>query len=685
MNRLFKMSLAVGCAALLVAGPAIAAEQGLSSLVNSESKQKTVEETKASRLDEIVVTATKYETSIKNVPASISIITHEDLAAQHLPNGDIADALRSIPGVAVRRAAGPFPAYINIRGTSSDETLILVNGVPTEWEITQAIVPENVERIEVMRGPASALYGANASGGVINIITKNGGNESNSVVGGSVGSFNSWRLNASSNGSVGGFHYSMSAYREGSDGTNVVRNNVNAGTHMIDDCPYDKWAASLNTSYDLPEDGRLSLLYNFHHDEYTRGRPNVRGDWDRHFTALTLEQPINDKYSFKGYVGYRYDDLLHTYDNGGTNYSLKQKRYTTYTELPAELQLTTQALAGHVITTGYFFNNQRSEMRFKKPNGTIIGDQNYKVLTQAGYLQDVWKPIDALTITSGVRYDHWKNYDTEYYNFNTKRPADRTEGNWSPKFGIKYNFQDSTSIWANYSVGFLPPTAEQLYDDRSSGGNPRRPNPDLKPQTTRSYEVGVERWFAERVQTKLCGFYSYTDDKISSWFDSSNVWINENIGRSKSYGFEAECLYKVNDNWSLLANYTYDRATIDKNPSNPSQEGNELTFSPRHMANVGVTYTQPEGWDLSAFARYISEQQTNDDNIRYTASGEEQFMKDSVVVDLKATKHFVVKCGPLKKIDASFSIDNLFDKNYRTFYIYEDPGTVYTFETKFYF
>ena len=129
----------------------------------------------AHRLDEVFVTATKYETSTKEVPASVTVIKREDLEAQNFPNNDVADALRSVAGITLRRAYAPFPAYLNIRGGTSDGTVVLVNGVPTNWEISQAIPVDNIERVEILRGPASALYGANAIGGVVNIITKEGG------------------------------------------------------------------------------------------------------------------------------------------------------------------------------------------------------------------------------------------------------------------------------------------------------------------------------------------------------------------------------------------------------------------------------------------------------------------------------------------------------------------------------
>lgn len=637
------------------------------------------------QLEPVVVTATKYATPIQDVAASMTVVTAEELKEQNLPNNDVADALRAVPGVTLRRAYSPFPAYLNIRGATDAGTVVLVNGVPTEWEITQAIPFDNIERVEVLRGPGSALYGANAVGGVVNIITKEGGKGFESSIGGGYGTFNTRRGTLTSRGGFERFHYSFAGYTEKSDGTNIVRNNVNPGVHMIDDCPYDKSAASITTGYDLPNKGKLSFLYNFFHDKYTRGRPNVGGDWDRHFTTLSYDQPLSDRLAFKGYVGYRYDDLLHLYDKGGTNYALNQKRDTDYSEIPFELQLTATLGWGNTVTGGFFANHQKTDYDYKNALGAELGTVRYSIRTLAGYLQDVWKPVENLAITGGLRFDQWKNYDNAFYNYTDKHPGNRTDENWSPKIGAKYTFADSTALWANYAVGFVPLTPEQLYDDRTSGGNPRVPNPDLKPEKTQSWELGVERWFGGVVGAKAAGFYSYTEDKIISWFNSTNVWMNKNIGRTKSYGVELDLTYQPTPNWILSANYTWNPVKIDKNSADPSLEGNDLPFSPRHKINVGVTYTRPANFTVSAFLRYLSDQQSTDSNVRCTSSGEEQFMRASYVVDVKATKHFQINQGYLRGIDLSVSVDNVFNEKYRTFYIYEDPGTVFLTELKLFF
>ena len=181
------------------------------------------------------------------------------------------------------------------------------------------------------------------------------------------------------------------------------------------------------------------------------------------------------------------------------------------------------------------------------------------------------------------------------------------------------------------------------------------------------------------------GFFNYTDDKITSWFNDENIWINQNIGRSKSYGVEIDMFFQPTDNWIVNANYTWNPVKIDSNPSKPSQEGNELPFSPKHKANLSVTYQMPTNFEVSGFIRYLSKQQTNDDNTEYTSSGEARYMPASFVVDFKGVKHFPVQYGHLKNIDLVLSVDNLFNANYRTFYIYEDPGRTLFGEVKFFF
>lgn len=639
-------------------------------------------------LEEITVTATKYETAVKNVPASITIIHTEQLNKQNFPNQDIGDALRSVPGVTIRRAYAPFPSAANIRGAGSGATVYLVNGIPTDYQISQAIPVEIVDRVEIIRGPASALYGANASGGVINIILKEGTESPGGALKTGYGSFDRFRTALSSDGKLDKFHYALAGYYEESDGTNVVENNVNANVHMIDDCDYDKKGATVNARYEFSHQAGLQFFYSYLNDRYTRGRPNVGGDWDYNLAGMIYNQKIGDNLNLRAYAAYRADEYLHLYDGNGTNYAPRMKRYTDSDEIPMELQATLGLGAGHTLTTGFFYNNETTEQKYRDLTGSTPGNtyrNEYKVQTLAGYVQDVWNMTDSWVATAGLRYDRWENYDNYFEKFTTSRPADRTDSSFSPKVGLRYNIDSATSLWGNYGMGFAPPTSEQLYDDRTSGGNPRQPNPDLKSETTHSWEIGMDRWFSSKIQSSITCFYNFTDDKIMSWFDASNVYINKNIGKSESYGAELCFALYPNENWMLKANYTFNIATIDDNPVDTSLEGNYLPFSPRHKVNLDATYSRPDNFTLFAGFRYLGDQYSNDANTVSNAGGDMVMMEHSFVVDLKGTKYFKLKKGPIKQIDLSLGIDNLFDEEYRSFYMYEDPGTTFFTELAFVF
>jgi len=652
-------------------------------LWSTASADESTEQVK--HLDDMVVTATKYETSIKDVPASVTVIHTEDLANQNFPNQDIGDALRSVPGITVRRAYAPFPSSANIRGAGSDGTVYLVNGIPTDWQISQAIPIEIVDKVEIIRGPASALYGANASGGVVNIILKEGEDDPGAALTTGAGSFGRFRTSLASEGKIDDFQYAMAGYFEEADGANIVENSVNSSIHMIDECDYDKKGAAVSTGYRFSDQAKARVFYNFFNDRYTRGRPYVGGDWDYNMAGLIYDQEISQDLDIRASVAYRVDDYLHLYDKGGTNYNPNQKRFMDYDETPVELQATYSLGMGHTLTSGLFYNNQTTDQDYKDwSTGSLKYENSFKVQTLAGYLQDVWSITESTVLTTGLRYDHWENYDNHFSNFVTPNPEDRTDDNFSPKAGLRYNINEATSLWTNYSMGFKPPTSEQLYDDRTSGGNARQPNPDLKSETTHSWEIGADRWFGSLIQTSLVGFYNYTDDKILSWFDSSNIWVNKNIGRSRSYGTELSMAIYPTEKLSLSANYTFNLATIEENPQDTTLEGNYLPFSPRHKVNLGANYALSEGFTLSGYIRYLSSQYSDDANTVANAGGE-MMMDDSFVVDLKATKQLLVNLGTLKRVDLSLSVDNLFDEEYRTFYMYEDPGTTLFAEVRLIF
>ena len=454
---------------------------------------------------------------------------------------------------------------------------------------------------------------------------------------------------------------------------------------MIDDCDYDKKGAGFDMGYEFSESAKARLFYNYDKNRYTRGRPHVGGDWDYNFAGLIYDQKIGDRLDLMAYAAFRSDDYLHLYDKAAQT-TIPSKKGTWITRrLPPSLGRPPISAGKHpdrrlfLQQPGDGSDVQRLDHRVKTQ------ENEYKVRTMAGYLQDVWKPVSNLTVTAGARYDHWKNYDNSFSSYNETDLKDRTDDHFSPKVGIRYNIDDALSLWCNYGQGFKPPTSEQLYDDRTSGGNPRQPNPDLDPETTHSYELGVEKWFKNRLQLNLVGYYNYTDDKILSWFDDTNTWINKNIGKSESYGAEFSLAYYLSDYWTINANYTYNKATIEENPEDKDLEGNYLPFRPQAQGEPGRDVQPSEKLHPVRVCPVLEQAVHQRRQHHQKLGGRILVMPDSFVVDLKASKHFTLSGTAVKAMDLSIAVDNLFNEDYRRTTCTRTPERAFTWKRRSFF
>ncbi|MCD6305436.1 MAG: TonB-dependent receptor, partial [Deltaproteobacteria bacterium] len=196
MRKIFKMAMALFVLTLFLALPGIglAQEYTTGEEAKKEEKAKDGEEKKTLKLEEIVVTATRTKTPVMDTPSNISVITATDLEAMDAKN--VTEALKKLPGIYYTNASGLEPK-ISLRGTRigmSGGALVLVNGIPVNmgkfgYTDFEAIPVDNIERVEVVKGPMSALYGGDSARGVINIITKRGGGPINGKISTILGSY----------------------------------------------------------------------------------------------------------------------------------------------------------------------------------------------------------------------------------------------------------------------------------------------------------------------------------------------------------------------------------------------------------------------------------------------------------------------------------------------------------------
>lgn len=550
------------------------------------------------QLDEVVVTATKTENTIKDVPEATEVFTQKDF--KQLGAQDVRDALKLATNVDVGEA-GMTGNQVSLRGMSSSHTLVLIDGKRMASEDTSETINayelnrinlSNVDRIEVVRGNSSALYGSDALGGVINIITKRPAEEG-LTVGANTGSREMNNYYHYDFGQIGKFNGSIDAnfqkvrrFSWNDDNTTTMygprqnfafngeyklAENRTVGLdlewmkdHMRMD--YEDAAFSMGPTFSLPtaknkyqtiDSERKSVALDYH-AKTTASDFMIR----TYFNRLEKE---NNTYNMVRRTG---QNITIPLPSGGTM-SLSQTEYIDHLELfdydrakydtfVVEARDTTKLSDEHRITVG-------SDYRYLKYKGSRLnaGDKDWtsdqnelKTPTEkemnfaSAYIQDEWTPSEKWLIIPSVRYDH----------------SDKFGSNVAPKIGVTYKFSDHLRVKANYGRGFRAPTLSELYmyfDGQSMTGQPLNfyitGNPDLKPEKSLGYDFSIEGEFG-----KTFGSISYFHNKVNNLITSKPVenlpyslYEYRNVGLAKLEGVEAAFGVHLNDYWTLKGTWNY--------------------------------------------------------------------------------------------------------------------------------
>ena len=475
---------------------------------------------------DVVVTATKTQQEVKAVPNAVEVITSEDI--EQLGATDIYSALKVATNVDVSQIGAGH--RLMVRGKNAG-ALVLLDGrrISNEYSsMTRGafdldkINLSSVERIEIVRGAASAQYGADAESGVINIITKKS-KEQSVTVGANTGTDvmnNYYRFDLGQQGKFNGVvNANFAKYRKrefvGGTGTNYFGPRTNydfSGTYAFDDNNdldfYDEKSKKI-TDYSSMGMGKSSTNYDKTNQDYSIAY-NGKGD--------------NSNYMIRAYYN-RYDKEEY---KGSKNNGYKQNTFDT---LGIEAKNTVQAGDEHLLTYGVEYKNIGVE-------GPILalGEGNSKDNSAyAGYIQDEWFINDKILFIPAVRYDHDEQFG----------------GKTTPKLGATYFLSDNSRIKANWGKSWRAPNLVELYAGQDHGFTTIYGNPDLRPEEATTWELGFE---AEKDNNwlKLNYFNSKYDNLITyDKVNGKNTFINAQD--AKTDGVEFEVGRQFNDNWSIRA------------------------------------------------------------------------------------------------------------------------------------
>lgn len=624
----------------------------------------------ATNLDDVVVTATGYQQQAKDAPASISVINRKTLEGKAYR--DVTDALKDVPGVIV--TGGGSSQDISLRGMGAKYTLILVDGKRQGSRATrpgsdgpgieQGWLPplSAIERVEVIRGPMSALYGSDALGGVINVITRSVEQE--------------W----------GGSLTVDTTIQEDSDSGNIQQGRFYVGGPLVQDVLglkiYGQYSqrdedhivngysdqrlanATAELSWQASDDHELSLEAGYSEQERTttpgesiaaegRRGPNTRStqEYDRRHYALSHKGHW-DLGTSESYV--QHEEIRNPNARGGIDY--QDTVFNTQTVVP---------LGMHILTLGGQYETQKLT---SQGNTLVDGEAKIDRWQGALFVEDEWMLTDDLSLTGGARLNKDENYGTH----------------WSPRLYGVWNAAPQWTIKGGVTSGYRAPDLRHTAPGwgQATGGPGGNAlligNPDLKPEKSLNNELGVIWDSPNGTQVGLTVFHNNFKDKIaedpvcySGAYRGDDVapeclvpgdsheyaYINtrKNIDKAVTQGVEATLTLPLSDTYSLTASYTY----TDSEQKSGDDKGESLNNLPEHMANATLDW-EPEG-PLSAWTRV---------NFRGRSSGAPQFHGSS---GREIPSHTFVDIGTTYQLTPSAKlfggVYNAFDKdvNYADF------------------
>ena len=571
---------------------------------------------------------------MKNVPASTQIITSSDIKKSGATN--VRDAITDFANITMTKKVRGGGHEIIVRGMSTDKSLIMVNGhrVANEADgsglgnanALDRINVDNIEKIEIVKGPSSALYGSEAMGGVINIITKSSKEAEvrTGLVNSSEDFTNWWHLDS---GEIGKFSATLdmrfNKIRRDGDDTDFLTDsfgtaqtyNFNANYHFNDhnylNFYVDHYTQNLkrdlythkrdNIKVNFPEKmrpmGQASMtgegsmedaLANYHYKQQTYGLSwngkTARNDWQIQTYLSKFDWESDIRYSgmqFKGHVpaglspmtGRMWDSIYKGFMVGDSGEYKNDVNVNSNKIFVIEGRNSTKINDNHRITYG-------AEYIKNTVKGTNFGDDNQfgvthigsvskngvtkeisekEIDTYAAYLQDEIN-YGKWFIVPAIRYDHHENFGSHT----------------SPKLGLTYKANDTFRVKANYGKGFKAPTIQNLYCKLvthmgQAGIITVNPNANLRPETSNSWDVGVEKEWG-KISTSLVYFDTKLENMITTEKIVDKIYRCINVGNVRVKGIEHTLGYELNPMWKFKVNSTWlDAVNKDKNQPLPQR------------------------------------------------------------------------------------------------------------------
>lgn len=613
---------------VLLANSQVCADE-TQTVVAQDEQQTAVNEWPADTrydLGNVIVSATKTETYQAEIGSSTTVITSEDIKKKG--KREVLSVLRDVPGLAVsQNGTNGGTTSVFLRGAGSGHTLVMIDGVEVNDPIASGrsfdftnLLTDNIERIEIVRGPQSTLYGSDAMAGVINIITKKGTGKPQVEASFEGGSHNTFMEYVGFSGTANDkFNYSLSATRLDSGGLSKSYKGAEKD-------PYHNSSFSTKLGYKILDNTELSLSA-----IYTNARTGLDGGgntdvenytaWSKDLSSrFAVDQSLFSWWAHT--LSFSYHDMRRKNKQENTSadwYKGNNKKF--------EWQNNISPVNWNTFTAGFEFEDETGSSYSE--SGWGVSKQDRKSVDNYGYyFQDQLKLWDRFFITPGLRVDDHERLGTET----------------TYKISSAYLISETgTRLKGNWGTGFKAPTLYQLYSEYG--------DLNLKPEENNGYDFGFEQnFFKDKLFFDVTYFHNSFKNLIAYDF-SSNKFMN--VDRAVTRGFEVGVKVKPLDNLAFGTNYTY-TDTEDKNT------GLALVRRPKNRVNFDVNWGFLPGANLDFGMNYVGSRRDSDYNT----------VKDKAYAVFRVAASYDIT----ENLQIFGRVENLFDNDYQEVYGYETFG-----------
>jgi vitamin B12 transporter len=568
-------------------------------------------------LGTIVVSATKSEQKLSDVTSNVVVITKEELEAKHIIS--VNEALNYAQGVVVTQYGGLGQlSSIFVRGFSSDNVKVLIDGVVVNNTTTpggsaqiQNLNINDIERIEIVKGAQSGIYGANAAGGVINIITKDASNTKGINASLEYGSYDTKKIHLSLANKIDKVSFYVSGSYLESDGFSASYTDKSKDLDDLEDDSYVSSTINANIKYEITKDDIVEFKYN---------QVKADAEYDPYLFTPPASFILTD---IDGYVT-RQDDFIfyssYTHKYSDNTYSkIYYSKSLFKSEHPQEFYKNEGSNKEFGIDNKVTFKN--FEFLFGANRLFMKDEVANKTISSTGVYLTTNAKFNNTVATATIRRDHYNKF------------KDKTTG----KIGLKHTFDNGLSVSSNYATAYKIPSLF-AYSTNSS----------LKPESVKSFDIGFEY-----KNFSFTYFYNKIEDEFKYDFMTYSYYNSDKTSKIK--GFEIG--YKGNIGENLLYSLNYTRLMAR------DENGQQLLRRPSYVINFDLDYYGFENTHFNLNAQYIGKRK-DFDPITYASVNTGNFLVLNASADYKINDKF----------SAYLKINNITDKKYQNVAGYATSG-----------